>query len=176
MSNHPNFITPDLQLTVLRMNYVREMSLLKVREMEAENERLRLNLALKNSATVYNTELEQRLLNRFNSLIKEFSECCQKCRWEKAELQEFILSATALKAKIELYCNFCYQQPDTLQLHQHLKRLIDFTAKAYADSEVSAKYITFDLNDRSRKNWEQMQLIVFDTAFIPDMTNDKAFI
>ncbi|MEZ4904324.1 MAG: hypothetical protein R2822_22530 [Spirosomataceae bacterium] len=112
-------------------------------------------------------------MNRFNELITEFAESCQKSTWHYKELKDFIARADDLKAKIETYCNTRYIKPNTLQLYQNLNKLIDFARKSYNDMGAFQHRITFDLCDKSRKNWERMQLQSFDLATITEIEDTE---
>jgi sugar-specific transcriptional regulator TrmB len=167
---------PEVQRTAIELEHQRQMVELELRKLEAENERRRLDLVSKNSVFGRDVEFQQRLLNRFNELITEFAESCQKSTWHYKELKDFLARANDLKTKIETYCNARYIKPETLQLYQNLKKLIEFTKASYDSMGAFQHRLTFDLCDKSRKNWERMQLQSFDVATITEIDDNEEFL
>ena len=157
---------PKLLRVALKLEHVRKMEELNIRKMEAENERKRLDLVIINDSLSHDIEFQKRFTNRFNELISEFTESCQKSKWQVDALKEFVSRALVLKMKIESYCNYRYIVPQTLQLYHNLQNLIDYGQSKLAMVRANQQLITFDLSDQARKKWENMKVRCFETAFI----------
>lgn len=151
---------PSVQLTVIKLKHERQMSRLEVRKLEAENERKRLELISRKFSFGRDFDLEKNLLSRFNDMIQEFSECCQKSTWTQKEMKLFIAQAKSLKGKIVMYCNSRFIEPETLKLFKSIDKLIEFTKKEYSDG--TKPLITLDVCDQSRLSWKQMIQSNFD--------------
>ncbi|WP_157607694.1 hypothetical protein [Runella limosa] len=157
---------PKLLRVALKLEHVRKMEELNIRKMEAENERKRLDLVIINDSLSHDIEFQKRFTNRFNELITEFTESCQKSKWQVDELKEFVSRALILKIKIESYCNYRYIVPQTLQLYHNLQNLIDYGQSKMTKVKTNQQLITFDLTDKARKKWENMKVPCFEAAFI----------
>ncbi|AYQ32326.1 hypothetical protein [Runella sp. SP2] len=157
---------PQLLLIAIKLEHLRKMEELAIRKIEAENERRRLDLVIINDSLSHDIEFQKRFTNRFNELITEFTESCQKSTWQLDELKEFVSMALMLKMKVESYCNYRYIVPQTLQLYHNLQKLIDYGQGRLTKVGVNQELITFDLTDKARKKWENMKVPCFEAAFI----------
>ncbi len=158
---------PKAQVIALELEHSRAMAELDIRRLEAENERIRLQLQ-ERSVGVDTLELErkQRLLNRYNELVTEFVESCQESTWHESEIEEFLDRCEALKVKIEEYCKLRYIKPETLQIYGNLGKMIQQMKNAYNSIGIFSSRYHFDLCDKSKKRWQDTKLESFDTAVI----------
>ncbi len=158
---------PKAQIKALELQHNREMAELEVRRIEAENERIRLQIQEK-GVGVDTRELErkQRLLNRYNELMREFVESCQKSSWHESEIEDYLDRCEALKVKIEEYCKLRYIKPETLQIYVNLGKMIKQMKDAYNSIGFLSSRHEFNLCDKSKKRWEDTKLESFDTAVI----------
>lgn len=120
-------------------------------------------------------ESRKRLLvNKFNRLLKEFTDNCQDSTWDRDEVEDFINMGDTLMGKIRALCDSADIDEGGLAIWNHLDTLIgqmEDTLEKPGGFFRKAE-IEFDLTDAERKEFEDYVITDFEEEYVEEVDED----
>lgn len=161
------------KLQIERENNELKKKELEARILEANNQKARIEASQKAFELAENERMEKIegrkrvLIDKFNRLLKEFTDNCQDSTWDASDVEDFIDRGDILLEKVTAFCGKIHVDEESLAIWNHLEILVDFIEEVLETKKsiFGKAELEFDLSKAERKRFEAYRVDDFDDIY-----------
>ena len=161
------------KLLIERENNDLKKKELEARTLEASVQKARIEATQKALQQAENERMEKIegrkrvLVDKFNRLLKEFTDNCQDSTWDQGDVEDFIDRGETLLEKVTALCGKIHVDEESLVIWNHLEILLDYMDEVLEGkkSVFGKAEIEFDLSKAERKRFKAYRVDDFDDIY-----------
>ena len=158
------------KLQIERENNELKLKELEARTLEASVQKARIETSQKALEQAENERMEKIegrkrvLVDKFNRLLKEFTDNCQDSTWDTSDVEDFIDRGDILLEKVTALCGKIHADEESLVIWNHLEILLDYMDEVLEGKKslFGKAEIEFDLSKVERRRFEAYRVDDFD--------------